>query len=330
MKKTITINISGLVFNIEEDAYSMLKQYLEKIGNKFNNLEERQEIIEDIEGRIAELLTEKLNRNKEVINELDVDGVMEVMGSPDNFEGDEQEQEEQTETKTSSSNEKKKLFRDGDNKVVAGICAGVSNYFGWNISIVRTLFALLILLAGTGFWLYIIAWILIPEAKSTSEKLAMKGKNATVDNIEKFVKNVRNLDTSHMSESVKKHSNKFNDFLVGTSRKVEETLQPRKRIGSLVNLISSIIGFIFISAGIAVILSVIYGIIMPENVNEVKMFIHGINARLDLQIQDYLPIAISSFSRLYFQASKKGNKPKLSTFLTLSFLSKYLILSFTG
>ena len=300
MKKTITINISGLVFNIEEDAFSALKNYLEKIGNKFNNLEERQEIIEDIEARIAELFTEKLNRNKEVINENDVSQIIEIMGSPDNFEGDETEPQEQTEKKSSSSsNEKKKLFRDGDNKVVAGVCAGVSNYFGWNISVVRTLFALLILLGGTGFWLYIIAWIIIPEAKSVSEKLAMKGKNATVENIEKFVtkfkSDVRNFDTSNVTESFKKNSNKFNDFLVGTSKKVEETLQPKKRINSLFNIIFSIIGFIFISIGTAIILGLIYSLIMPESVNQVKMYVHGLNTRLDLQIKEYLPVAISVF-----------------------------------
>ena len=297
MKKTITINIAGLVFNIEEEAYIILKDYLTKIGNKFSDLDERQEITEDIEARIAELFTERLNRNKEVIHEKDVSQIIEVMGSPENFEGDIEESKTKTDPKASTNNEKKKLYRDTDNKVLAGVCAGISNYFDWNVGLVRLILTVSILFFGTGFWLYIIAWILIPEAKSTSEKLAMKGKNATVENIEsfftKFKTNVQNIDTSNVSESVKKQSNKFNDFLVGTSKKIETSIQPKKRISNLFHFILSIIGFVLISLGVAIILGMIYSFLMPEDSNQIKHLITKLNESLNLKIGDYLALAIS-------------------------------------
>lgn len=297
MKKTITINISGLVFNIEEDAYSSLKNYLEKIGNKFNNLEERQEIIEDIEARVAELFTEKIDRNKEVINQKDVNRIIEVMGSPDNFEEEESEFKDKTESKSTTTNEKKKFFRDPDNKVLGGVCAGISNYFGWDISILRVIFALSVLLLGTGFWLYIILWILIPEAKSTSDKLAMEGKNANINNIKtfftKFKSDINNIDTSSVNKNIKKQSDRFNDFLVGTSKRINETVRPKERISRFFTSIFSILGFIFISMGLVLIFSLAYGLIMPENSNQIKTFLDEIYSNVGLKPDDMLAIIIS-------------------------------------
>jgi phage shock protein PspC (stress-responsive transcriptional regulator) len=278
MKKTITINIAGLVFNIEEGAYSSLKNYLESIGNKFNNLGERQEIIEDIEARIAELFSEKLNRNKEVINEVDVDNIISVMGSPDNFEEEESTEysETKSESKSTKTNEKKKFFRDPDSRVVGGVCAGVSNYFDWDVSIVRVVFALSVLLLGTGFWLYIILWLIIPEAKSTSEKLAMEGKNATVNNIKgfftKFKNDIESIDTSNVNKNIKKQSNKFNQFLVGTSQKFNDTFRPKENVTNVFKFIFSFIGFILISIGIILFFSVTYSLFMPNETGLNEMF----------------------------------------------------------
>ena len=271
MKKTITINISGLVFNIEEDAYASLKNYLESIGNKFNNLAERQEIIEDIEARIAELFSEKLSRSKEVINEQDVEAIKIVMGSPDNFEEDESSEysQEKTEPKTQKKKKNKKFYRDTDNNVLGGVCAGASNYFDWDVAIVRVIFLLSVIFLGTGVLIYIIFWIATPEAKSTSEKLAMKGKNATVDNISNFVTKVRtsveNIDTEQLEENIKKHSNKFNDFLIGTSKKFNETFRPKETGLKFMYSVYSFIGFILMSIGIVLLISIIYSIIQTSN-----------------------------------------------------------------
>jgi phage shock protein PspC (stress-responsive transcriptional regulator) len=265
-------------------------------------LGERQEIIEDIEARIAELFSEKLNRNKEVINQADVDNIISVMGSPDNFEEEESTgySQEKTEPRTHNRKKNKKFYRDPDHRVLGGVCAGASNYFDWDVALVRVIFMLSVIFLGTGVIFYILFWIITPEAKSTSEKLAMKGKKANVDNISSFVtkfkSNFDHIDTEAIGENIKTQSNKFNDFLVGTSQKFNKTLKPKENFNSLINFIFSIIGFIFISVGIALVLSMVYGLIMPENVNQIKMFIHGIDTRLDLNLEDYLPLAIAVFT----------------------------------
>ena len=271
MKKTITINISGLVFNIEEDAYALLKNYLESIGNKFNNLAERQEIIEDIEARIAELFSEKLNRSKEVINEQDVEAVKIVMGSPDNFEEDDSTEysQEKTEPKSQTKKKNKKFYRDTDNSVLGGVCAGTANYFNWDVALVRVIFLLSVIFLGTGVLIYILFWIATPEAKSTSEKLAAKGKNATVDNISSFVTKVKsnfdNIDTDAIGENIKTQSNKFNDFLIGTSKKINNTIRPKENGLKIVRSISTIIGFFIISAGLIIVTNIVTCLFIPNS-----------------------------------------------------------------
>jgi phage shock protein PspC (stress-responsive transcriptional regulator) len=271
MKKTITINISGLVFNIEEDAYASLKNYLESIGNKFNNLGERQEIIEDIEARIAELFSEKLNRNKEVINQADVDNIISVMGSPDNFEEEETTDysNEKAEPRTHNKKKNKKFYRDTDKMVLGGVCAGASNYFDWDVALVRVIFMLSVIFLGTGVLIYIIFWIATPEAKSTSEKLAMKGKKANVDNISSFVTKVKtsveNINTEQIGENIKTQSNKFNDFLIGTSKKFNDTFKPKENGLKIVRSISSIIGFIIISVGVIILTNIASNIFAKDS-----------------------------------------------------------------
>ena len=267
MKKTITINIAGLVFNIEEDAYSILKSYLEKIGNKFSNSSERQEIMEDIEARIAELFQERINKFKEVITEVDVNHVKEVMGSPDNFEGEEMEDESSFSQENAKKYAKKKrLYRDVDNKVLGGVCVGVANYFGWEVSIVRLVWLFSFLLFGMGMWVYIILWAIIPEAKSTSDKLKMKGKKANLENIEGFFNSVKDgvndFDKEHFKGNLKKQGNKFNQFLVGTSKKFENKIKP-KAVGLFAfikRIIFPLVGIVAIVAGISIALSFIYSL----------------------------------------------------------------------
>jgi len=197
------------------------------------------------------------------------------MGSPDNSEEEESTNysEKSNESKSTKTNEKKKFFRDPDSKVLGGVCAGVSNYFDWDVSIVRLVFALSVLLLGTGFWLYIILWIIIPEAKSTSEKLAMKGKNATVDNISSFVTKVKssfdNIDTEQIGENIKNQSNKFNDFLVGTSQKFNKTFRPKENGLRFMYSVYSFIGFILMSIGVILLISISFSI-FQTNTNEIE------------------------------------------------------------
>lgn len=196
MNKTISINISGFVFNIEEQAYEHLKQYLDKIRNNFSNEDERDEIMADIELRIAELFQETIAPNKEVIVEEDIVQIQDILGLPEDFASDDDENytTEGVEKSSSDSNQtgkSKRLYRDTDNSSIAGICSGLGYYFDVDRVVFRILFVLLFILFGSGVLLYVILWLVVPEAKTTSEKIEMKGGDVNVESIKEHVSNIK-------------------------------------------------------------------------------------------------------------------------------------------
>lgn len=197
MNKTVTINISGLVFNIDEEAFKTLKVYLESIKRQFKTTEGNEEILSDIEARIAEMFQEKLSNRKEVISQIDVDEVMATMGRPEEFiDADEQRQDSTYDEydaysdyseEGSTSKGAKRFFRDPDNQIIGGVCTGIGHYFGIDPVIVRLIFVLVVFFGGSGVLVYIILWIITPEAKTTAEKLQMKGRKVNIDNIKQTV-----------------------------------------------------------------------------------------------------------------------------------------------
>lgn len=187
MNKTISVNIGGRVFNIEELAYDKLSRYLNTIRGYFEKRESTDEIISDIELRIAELFMERISNQKQVITEKDVDEIIVIMGKPEDYmDGDEEEIEyEQTQSKGRRSSSK--VFRDPDNKIILGVCSGISAYFGIDPIIMRAIFAVSFIFYGSGLILYFILALIIPKAKTTAEKLQMHGEPVTVDNISRKV-----------------------------------------------------------------------------------------------------------------------------------------------
>jgi phage shock protein PspC (stress-responsive transcriptional regulator) len=192
MNKTVTINISGIIFHIEEDAYQTLSNYLSTIKGYFSKTDGGNEIMADIEARIAELLQQKISINKQVVLMTDVENVMQIMGKPEEFAGDEanhqSKNEEATNANTSNEKIKRRLFRNPDEKAIGGVCSGLAAYFDVDIIWVRLAMFLLIFFGGLSLWVYIVMWIIIPEAKTTADRLAMRGEPATIDNISKTVK----------------------------------------------------------------------------------------------------------------------------------------------
>jgi len=134
MKKTITINISGVIFNIEEDAYEILRGYLDRLSRNFTDSEGREEIMGDIEARIAELFQERLGDRKEVVSDQDVQQVMVTMGKPEDFNAESEGTESQGHSSysESASSNKRRIYRDTEKNVIGGVCAGISHYFGWD------------------------------------------------------------------------------------------------------------------------------------------------------------------------------------------------------
>ena len=193
MNRTITMNLSGIIFHIEEDAYEKLNKYLSTIKGYFKDSEGREEIMNDIEARIAEMLQEKVSTAKQAVLMSDVETVISLMGKPEEFAGETDKSESAANADTSSedfrtsypNNKRRRVFRDTDEKILGGVCAGIANYFDFDPIWIRAAFAISFFAFGSGFLLYIILWIIIPEAKTTAEKLEMHGEKVDVNNIGK-------------------------------------------------------------------------------------------------------------------------------------------------
>jgi len=188
MNKTVNINIGGLFFHIDEDAFQKLSRYFEAIKRSLSNSSGKDEIMKDIEMRVAELLTDRQKSDKHVINTKDVDEVITVMGQPEDYRIDDEAENTSTSGFSATSN-RKKLYRDKEKGSVAGVCTGLGYYFGIDATWIKIAF-LATAFAGFGFGIvaYLILWIATPEAITTSEKLEMTGEPVTISNIEKKVR----------------------------------------------------------------------------------------------------------------------------------------------
>lgn len=216
MNKTVNINLAGIFFHIDEDAYLKLQRYLEAIKRSFTDSQGRSEIISDIEARIAELFTERVQFDKQVIGVKLVDEVIAIMGQPEDYLVDDEIFEDgPTASHTYKSQPSKKLYRDTDNSYIAGVSSGLGHYLGIDAVWVRLLWILLTLGSGGTFILvYILFWVLVPEATTTSEKLIMTGEPVNISNIEKKIKDGFDNVSQTVSDTVKnvdfqKHGNKI-------------------------------------------------------------------------------------------------------------------------
>lgn len=228
MNKTVSCNISGIIFNLEENAYATLNTYLTNLRTHLRNVEGSDEIYADIESRIAELFSGKLGVSKEVITETDVDEVIRILGNPEEYiDEDAEESEGQNKEKETKRSESAKVFmRDPDNGIIAGVCVGVSKYFEIDLTLVRILF----FFSGFGLGLYILLWIIAPRANSSADKLRMQGKPINIDSLKKEVQDA--------AERVERYSKSK------VSRQKLDTV--RNRVNHFGRILGSVIGLFFI------------------------------------------------------------------------------------
>jgi phage shock protein PspC (stress-responsive transcriptional regulator) len=195
MKKNISINISGIIFHIEEDGYEILRKYLDSINRYFSSFEDNSEILADIESRIAEILLSKLSEGKQVVTADDVNALMATMGSVNDFKaaeeqevggsttGAEQEKQRQQSGASQEPIASKKLFRDGRKKILGGVCSGLAHYFNIDPVWPRLIFALLAFPTYGGLVLaYIILWIIIPQSDTLEDETSSKKMYRDTDN----------------------------------------------------------------------------------------------------------------------------------------------------
>lgn len=201
MKKTLTVNLGGTVFHIDEDAYRLLDNYLSNLKIHFRKEAGADGIIDDIERRISELFAEKLTAGSQVITITDVEEVIARMGKPEDMEAEnDSEPSVGNATRTTIH---RRLYRNPDDKLLGGVISGMAAYLGWDVTLLRLLL-LVVLICGVGTLIpvYIVCWLVIPEARTAAEKLSMRGEAVTVENIGKTV-----------TDGFEKVANGVNDYM---------------------------------------------------------------------------------------------------------------------
>lgn len=188
----MTVNIDGIVFHIDNDAYERLQEYLDKIRHHFSSDEGCDEIIAGIESRIAEVFHDKKKDPRRVITLTDVEDAIAQLGEPSQISGDNDEREKGSkgddEKETDDDQAPKKLFRDPDNKYIGGVCGGLGAYFVIDPTWIRVIFLLTLFLGGGGLIVYVILWIVMPKARTMGDRLSMKGEKPNLSNIEKSIR----------------------------------------------------------------------------------------------------------------------------------------------
>lgn len=187
MKKTLTINLAGVVYHIDDDAYANLKDYLDALEKKFKLEADVKELISDIEARISELLNERLGNKRQVVIQSDIDFIIETLGAPEIISEEGNNNTSKTNTKFYKHNYRR-MYRDPDNRMIGGVCSGLAAYWNMDPVILRVIFIVLVFAGLSGLLIYIILWVVMPEAITTAQKLEMRGEAVTIENIKKFIK----------------------------------------------------------------------------------------------------------------------------------------------
>ena len=276
MNKTININLGGFFFHIDEIAYQKLRRYLESISKSLSeDSQGKNEIIADIEARISELLSEKITDTRQVVSESDIEDIIVIMGQPEDYTDAEESYSDANYSYSRNKETGKKLFRDGDDKFLGGVASGIAHYFNIDTIWIRLLFLIITVAGiGAGILVYIALWILLPEAKTTAEKLQMEGEAVNIDNIEKKIReeftnvseSVRNA-ANNASEKIKDGANDFSEkmgqtFSAKTNKNngLQDFLNTLGKIAMVFfKFLGKFIGVLFVVLGAGVILSLIIG-----------------------------------------------------------------------
>ena len=295
MNKTVNINLAGIIFHVDEDAYQRLSNYLSAIKQKFAGEEGGDEIISDVEARMAELFQSRMSDSKQVITKIDVDEVISVLGEPEDYEeiDDEPKKEESyssasKESGQSETKRRKRIFRNPDDAIVGGVAGGLGAYLNIDPVYIRLIFVLSFFGWGSGFLLYLVLWIIVPEARTTAEKLEMRGEDVNLNNIERSIKD----EIDHIKT-------RLNDLGSNASESAKTGVQQGKRgidkfielfvmiLKAGLKIIGAIIGFSLIFAAI-VFIAALVGAMFGASTLFVSWPDPGLEGINFMQIQDLL------------------------------------------
>lgn len=185
MKKTLNVAIGGCSFTIDEDAYMTLENYLDSFKAGLTDSSSSNQVMDELEMRIADLLKAAIGR-REVIDLNMVNDVLNQIGpvAPRPQQAENEHQEYHT-----NSGAVRKFYRDVENKRIAGVCSGLALYLNIDVTLVRIVFLVALICGTAGFWIYIVLWIVAPEARTAAEKCELRGIPATAENIRRFTEN---------------------------------------------------------------------------------------------------------------------------------------------
>lgn len=258
MKKTLTVNISGIVFHIDEDAYDKLNRYLGRIRQYFSAEEGCDEILSGIEGRIAEMFQMKIKDQRQVITLEDVKEVIAQLGEPEQIGGEESHEQNAPRAEAYTERGPKRLYRDPDDKYIAGVCGGLGAFFQVDPTWIRIIF-LVGIFAGFGILLYLILWIVIPRARTTAEKLEMRGEKVNLSNIERSIReDIRDIrdNLKDLSEETRDaFKKKSPDRTDGALRSIAQAIVAV--FGVIFRVIAILIGLVIILVGITLLIALV-------------------------------------------------------------------------
>jgi phage shock protein C len=241
MKKIININLASRLIPIEESAYEILRQYLDSLKRYFAKEEGGDEIVSDIESRIAEIFQDKLKKGAHCITDEDIAAVKASMGTPEQFDDEPKAQSHTSSDPAGAASQgrpRKRLYRDGDNKILGGVCSGLGAYFNIDPVIFRIVFALLAIGGfGTGILVYFILWVATPEANTVSEKLEMRGERVDLNNIKASIQD----EINHMKTHFNKVGEDVRNFSQGRGRQVGSDIE--RFFHNLIDILGKVLVF---------------------------------------------------------------------------------------
>lgn len=285
MKKTVSINLNGSIFQIDEDAYEALNDYLEAVAKHLSNESEQKEIMNDIEARIAELFTERIHRVGQVVTIEMVDEIIQIMGHPSDYGNDSHDEATSASAasekqQTSSHRTARRLYRDPEKALLAGILSGLAVYLNIDVVWLRIIFVIMVLLGvGTIIPIYLVLWLVIPKAETTAQRLEMQGIDVTVENLkaeankikERFQDYVNSDSIDKKKEQIKSEAQRVKEN-VGNYARSSEVRDVTNNIGRLIQgvlkalfaVIAGVVGFAGAVIVIALFVILVVAIAAPS------------------------------------------------------------------
>jgi phage shock protein PspC (stress-responsive transcriptional regulator) len=329
MKKTIIINIGNSIIHIEEEAYDILSSYLLEIKQHFAKNADDFEIVSDIENRIAEMFAEILEQNnKQIVEMADVQQVIAQMGSVKDFQIADEEANAQPNSFTNFLGDKK-LYRDSDDAVVAGVCTGLGHYLNVEARWIRLIAFLSVFLGGAGVLAYLIVWIVVPKAITRSEKMQMKGEATNLFGYKKsfdeelvaFKQKMKSANDQHFQPIIKYTGNFITEFFGVFGR----------LLTGAVKIIGKIIAGILIAFGFSMLVTLLIGLVAfmgfwGSNLQDYFPFcIVNPNSRIMIVISGFVVFFVPILALVLFAIRVAFNKMTINKTVSFSLLIVWML-----